>query len=291
MSLVTADLASRPAPFGADVMIPEWATIERVKHETADVATYTITFDDPAVRQHYRFLPGQFNMLYLPGIGEAAISISSNPGRPETLLHTIREAGNVTGALAYLNAGDALGVRGPFGSAWPVDQAEGSDLIIVGGGIGLAPLRPVIYHVIGHRHNYGQVTVLSGARAPADLLYPDEYDTWREAGIDVIVTVDRADSSWRGHVGVVPMMFYRLRPDPRRTVVFTCGPEIMMRFVIYEAMAHRIAKDRIFVSLERNMKCAAGFCGHCQYGPTFLCKEGPVLNFEQIEPFFGVEDF
>jgi NAD(P)H-flavin reductase len=274
-----------------DPMMPHPAVIEKILPETADVATYTLSFKDVALRDRFRFLPGQFNMLYLPGIGEAAISISSDPGCPGTLHHTIREAGNVTRALARHHVGETIGVRGPYGSSWPVGVAVDQDLIIVSGGIGLAPLRPVIYHVIGHRGDYGQVTVLCGARSPADLLYPEEYDIWREHEIDVIVTVDRADSSWLGHVGVVPMMFYNLRPDHNRTVVFTCGPEIMMRFVIYEALARRIFKDRIYLSLERNMKCAVGFCGHCQYGPVFLCRDGPVLSFDRIEPFFGVEEF
>jgi NAD(P)H-flavin reductase len=274
-----------------DPMLPRTAVITGIRRETSDTATYSLAFASPAVAERYRFLPGQFNMLCLSGIGEVAISISSDPGRPETLLHTIREAGNVTSAIARLRKGDLIGVRGPYGSAWPVEKAEGNDLIFVSGGIGLAPLRPAIYHVARHRERYGQVTILAGARSPADLLYPDEYDAWRERDIDVVVTVDRADDGWRGHVGVVPMMFYKLRPDPRRTVVFSCGPEIMMRFVIYEALARRIPKESIYLSLERNMKCAVGFCGHCQYGPFFLCKEGPVLSFDRVEPFFGVEEF
>jgi NAD(P)H-flavin reductase len=294
--MTTMETRSEKRPAAAidkrsDPMIPYQAVIEKIAPETADVATYTLSFMDDDFRERYRFLPGQFNMLYLPGIGEAAISISSDPGDSGTLLHTIREAGNVTRALARHHVGQRIGVRGPYGSAWPVELAADQDLIIVSGGIGLAPLRPVIYHVIGHRQDYGQVTVLCGARSPADLLYSGEYDIWRDHDIEVIVTVDRADRSWDGQVGVVPMMFYNLRPDYRRTIVFTCGPEIMMRFVVYEALARRIAKDRIYVSLERNMKCAVGFCGHCQYGPVFLCKEGPVLSFDRIEPFFGVEDF
>ncbi|HSG16075.1 MAG TPA: FAD/NAD(P)-binding protein [Anaerolineae bacterium] len=274
-----------------DPMLPRTAVITGIQHDTADTATYSLALANPAVAERYRFLPGQFNMLCLSGIGEAAISISSDPGRPEKLLHTIREAGNVTKAIARLRKGDLIGVRGPFGSAWPMEKAEGKDLIFVGGGIGLPPLRPAIYHVARHRERYGQVTILAGARSPADLLYPDEYDAWRERDMDVVVTVDRADDGWRGHVGVVPMMFYQLRPDPQRTFVFSCGPEIMMRFVIYEALARRIPKEDIYLSLERNMKCAVGFCGHCQYGPFFLCKEGPVLSFDRVEPFFGVEEF
>ncbi len=274
-----------------DPMTVQTAVIEQIRYETRDIATYSLTFTDPVIREQYRYLPGQFNMLYLPGFGEAAISISSDPGEPNTLLHTIREAGNVTTAMSHLKKGDTIGVRGPFGSAWPVDRAEGKDLIIVGGGIGLAPLRPSIYHAIRHREKYGKITILSGARSSTDLLYPEEYDEWRAHDIDVQVTVDRADESWQGNVGVVPMLFYSMRPDPRNTIVFTCGPEIMMRFVVYEALARRIPKEDVYVSLERNMKCAIGFCGHCQYGPFYLCKEGPVLSYNRIEPFFGVEEF
>lgn len=276
---------------GNNPMLPHTAVIEDVLPETPGVDTYRLVFTDPELRDQYSFLPGQFNMIYLPGIGEVAISISSDPGEPECLLHTIRVAGSVTGAIRNLGVGGVVGVRGPFGSHWPVETAEGGDVIFVGGGIGLAPLRPALYHVLREREKYRQVTVLVGARAPVDLLYPDEYDTWRSCDVDVIATVDRADSSWNGNVGVVPMLFYSLRPDPQRTTVLTCGPEIMMRFVVYEALARRIPKDRIFVSMERNMKCAVGFCGHCQYGPTFLCKEGPVLSYQKVEPFFSVEDF
>jgi NAD(P)H-flavin reductase len=275
----------------AHPMLSQIAKITYIRQESPSVATYTLEFQDPAVRDAYRFLPGQFNMLYLPGIGEVAISISSDSEEPKALLHTIRVAGNVTQAISHLQTGSLLGVRGPYGSSWPVDRAHGGDIIFVAGGIGLAPLRPAIHYVLRHRAEYNKVTLLSGSRTPADQLYPDEYDQWREQNVEVIITVDRADEGWKGHVGVVPMMFYALRPDPYQTTVLTCGPEIMMRFVVYEALARRIPKEQIYLSLERNMKCAIGFCGHCQYGPAFLCKEGPVLNYAQVEPFFSVEEF
>jgi NAD(P)H-flavin reductase len=290
METTTLSTMRTTAPM-ADSMLPSVATITSVQAELPGTATYTLQLQDAAARHAYRFLPGQFNMLYLPGIGEAAISISSDPGCPAVLQHTIRVAGNVTQAIERLRTGDAIGLRGPYGSAWPVAAARGGDLILVAGGIGLAPLRPAIYHILRHRDNFGKVTILVGARTPADLLYPGEYDSWRTHEVEVIASVDRADKSWKGRVGVVPMLFYLLRPEARRTTVFTCGPEIMMRFVVYEALARRIPKERIFVSLERNMKCAIGFCGHCQYGPAFLCKEGPVLSYDRIEPFFSVEEY
>jgi NAD(P)H-flavin reductase len=239
----------------------------------------------------YRFEPGQFNMLYLPGFGESAISVSSDPARRGTLSHTVRVAGNVTQALARKKVGDHIAVRGPFGSCWPVESYRGSDVVIACGGIGLAPLRPAINHILNHRDEYGRVFLLYGARTPKDLLYTTEYDQWRAGGIEVETTVDIGDSDWKGHMGVVPMLFYRLRLQPKQTIVLTCGPEIMMRFVVYEALARRLHPEDIFVSLERNMSCAMGFCGHCQYGPHFVCKDGPVFHFQQVAPFFNLEEF
>jgi NAD(P)H-flavin reductase len=261
-----------------------------IRREVPNVATYDLEFDNPAVAAAYRFGPGQFNMLYVPGYGESAISISSDPSRRGVLSHTIRVAGNVTQAIARKQVGDHLAVRGPFGSSWPVAACRGKDVVIACGGIGLAPLRPAIYHILAHRAEYGRVILLYGARTPKDLLYPSEYDAWRAAGLEVDVTVDIGDTGWQGDVGVVPVLFYRLRLQPKQTVVMTCGPEIMMRFVVFEALARRIAPESIYLSLERNMSCAMGFCGHCQFGPYFVCKDGPVFDFGQVEAFFNLED-
>ena len=170
-------------------------------------------------------------------------------------------------------------------------EMEGKDVFIACGGIGLPPLRPAIYHIIRHREKYGKVTLLYGARTSGDLMFPKEYDVWRKAGIDVEVTVDRGDANWNGRVGVVPMWFYHFRIDPRKTTVLTCGPEVMIRFVIFEAMARRIPTENIYVSLERNMKCGQGSCGHCQMGPYFICKDGPVFRFDELQSFFNVEEF
>jgi NAD(P)H-flavin reductase len=266
------------------------ARIVDIRPEVPGVATYDLEFDDSDAGERYRFEPGQFNMLYVPGYGESAISISSDPARERTLSHTIRVAGNVTQAIARLGNGGRIGLRGPFGSSWPVTPCRNKDIVLACGGIGLAPLRPAIYHILNHRSDYGRVVLLYGARTPKDLLYPTEYDVWRNRGIEVEVTVDMGDTDWRGHVGVVPLLFYRLRLTPKQTVVMTCGPEIMMRFVVFEALARRIRPEDVFVSLERNMSCAMGFCGHCQLGPHFVCKDGPVFSFRQVEPFFNLED-
>lgn len=272
-----------------------WAThatrIRGIRPEVYGIATYELTFEEPSVAERFRFLPGQFNMLYLPGIGEAAISISSDPEQPQQILHTVRVVGNVTKALARKRVGDQILVRGPFGSSWPTAECSGSDLVIAAGGVGLAPLRPLIHYVLNHRDQFGKVWLLYGARTTKDLLYTDQFDIWRAAGIEVEVTVDLGDEHWQGHIGVVPLLFYRLRLDAPRTRILTCGPEVMMRFVIYEALARRIKPDQIFLSLERNMNCALGFCGHCQLGPAFVCKDGPVFCYEQMEPYLDVEQF
>jgi NAD(P)H-flavin reductase len=268
-----------------------WARIVSVESEIPDVSTYGLRFEDPAIRSTYTFEAGQFNMLYVPGFGEAAISISSDPGDPTTILHTVRFVGNVTRAISRLQAGSLVGVRGPFGSAWPLSELTGKDLFIACGGIGLPPLRPALHHIVNHRESFGKVTLLYGARSPAELMYVKEYDRWREAKIEVETTVDRADSTWDGRVGVVPMWFYNFRIDPHNTAVLTCGPEIMIRFVIFEALARRVTPESIYVSLERNMKCGQGSCGHCQIGPYFICKDGPVFRFDALEPFFNVEEY
>lgn len=269
-------------------MMPRPALLRSVRPEAAGIATYTFAFADDG---KYSFRPGQFNMLYLPGYGEVAISLASSPENPHEFEHTIRHGGMVTRAIERLQPGACIGIRGPYGTSWPLEAAEGKDIIIAAGGIGLAPLRPAILSMLAHRERYGRLLLLYGARTPQDMLYGREAEDWERQGLEMHVSVDRADQTWRGQVGVVPMVFYRIRPDYKKTLVFACGPEVMMRFVIYESLARRIPKQSIYVSLERNMKCALGFCGHCQYGPFFICKHGPVFKFSAIEPFFGKEDY
>lgn len=265
--------------------------IERISAETPGVATYDLALQDPAIAEHYQFAPGQFNMLYLPGLGEIAISISGNPEHRGPIPHTIRVAGNVTGTLASIPVGSTIAIRGPFGSCWPVDRIHHRDVVIVAGGIGLAPLRPAIYHLMQHREKYGRVSLLIGARDPSGLLYRSEYETWRAQGIDVQVTVDRADDSWLGHVGIVTPMMDRLPlKDPGDTVLMTCGPEIMMWFIVQSALNRGLKSDSLYVSLERNMNCAIGLCGHCQFGPQFLCKDGPVFSFDRVASILKVDD-
>lgn len=269
---------------------PRRAQIMAIHQEVPGVATYDLELDDQGGGTKFRFYPGQFNMLYLPGFGEAAISVSSDPAEHHSLAHTVRVAGNVTQALSRMEPGQQIGIRGPFGTSWPTRECRGHDVVIACGGIGLAPLRPAIYQLINHRADYERVLLLYGARTAGDLLYRQEYDRWREAGIEVEVTVDLGEPDWGGHIGVVPALFYHLRLDGRKTFVMTCGPEIMIRFVIFEALARKVPPEQIFISLERNMSCAMGFCGHCQLGPMFVCKDGPVFNYVQMQPYLNLED-
>jgi len=281
------NLAVRPDA----LLAPTWAEIVEIVPEAEGVSTYWMKFKDERLGKYYRFSPGQFNMLYLPGYGEAAISISSDAEKPELIGHTVRFVGNVTNAIGRMRPGELISLRGPFGSAWPMEPYQGADVVVTAGGIGLAPLRPAIYHLLNQRSEYGKVTILYGARTPRDLLYPREYEEWRKRGAEVIITVDRGDEQWQGQVGVVPMLFYRLRMPPENSLILTCGPEIMMRFVVFEGLARRVPENRIYLSLERSLKCGQGFCGHCQIGPYFICKDGPVFHFDQLSSFFNVEHF
>jgi NAD(P)H-flavin reductase len=226
-------------------------------------------------------------MLYLFGVGEVPISISGDPADQHILLHTIRAVGTVTRPMRQLKRGQVLGVRGPFGNPWPVEEAGGNDEVIVSGGLGLAPLRPVLYYLLANRERYGKIVLLYGARTPKDLLYRRSLDRWQgHPNAEVAYTVDAATSDWRGNVGVVTTLISKARLDPLHTTAMVCGPEVMMRYVIMELEKRGVATENIFISMERNMKCAVGFCGHCQFGPTFVCKDGPVFRYDRVRPFF-----
>jgi NAD(P)H-flavin reductase len=275
-----------------DPWLAHTVRIVDITDEIQDVATYHLEFVDESVGKSFTFRPGQFNMLYLPGVGEAAISISSDPARRGTLDHTVRFAGNVTGELARLGDGATFGLRGPFGSAWPIEECLGGDVIIVTGGIGLAPLRPAIYELLNRKTEFGQLTLLYGARNPFGMLYTDEYDDWKSRGLDVNTTVDRASPGWDGNVGVVPQLLDRMPlSDPATTTVLCCGPEVMMWYTARSALGRGVPAERIWVSLERNMNCAIGLCGHCQFGPTFVCKDGPVVRYDRVASLLHVDGF
>ena len=267
-----------------DPMLPHPYRVRRVQRETYD--TFTIELDQANGVSGLPFAPGQFNMIYLFGVGEVPISISGDPAQSKALVHTIRAVGTVTKPIVRLKRGDVLGVRGPLGSSWPVEEAKGSDVVIVAGGIGLAPLRPALYYLLSHRASYGRVALLYGARTPEDLLYTHELEEWRgRFDMEVGVTVDAASGNWRGNVGVVTTLIPWARFEPSDTVAMVCGPEVMMRFTVQALQERGVTAENTFISMERNMKCAVGFCGHCQFGPTFICKDGPVFRCDRMELF------
>ncbi len=270
-------------------MVPEPWRIRRMQWETHD--TFTLELESAEARDGFHFQAGQFNMVYLFGVGEVPISISGDPNEPQKLVHTIRAVGAVTKAMRAAKVGDALGVRGPFGSCWPVQEAADRDLLIVAGGIGLAPLRPVVYEILAKRKNYGQIALLYGTRTPADILYRKELEGWgKRNGVQAHVTVDRASGTWSGNVGVVTTLISKAQFNSRNTVAMICGPEVMMRFTVRELQRRGIALENIYISMERNMKCAVGFCGHCQFGPTFICKEGPVFPYHGIQELLAIRE-
>lgn len=271
----------QPGAVCVEPMLTRQFQIQRVVRETHD--TFSLELKDRDNNEPFIFAPGQFNMLYIFGVGEVPISISGDPGKPGVLVHTTRAVGAVTKAMQKLRAGDTIGIRGPFGTSWPVERAQGHDVVIVAGGIGLAPLRPLIHHITAHRDKYGQVVLLYGARTPEDILYRKHLERWRSRlDFEVLLTVDRASGSWRGNVGVVTTLTARVPFDRQRSIAMVCGPEIMMRFSILELEKRGIDDDRIYISMERNMKCGVGLCGHCQIGPTFVCKNGPVYPYTEM---------
>ncbi len=277
-------------PPGANPYIPVPFRVSGRRRETAD--TVTLRLRSPS-GDGLPFEPGQFMMLYVFGVGEVPVSASGAPRRAGILEHTVRAVGPVTRRLVALRRGDWVGVRGPFGRGWPLALAEGFDVLIVAGGLGLAPLRSALLQILAQRDRYRQVTVLYGARSPADLLYRLDLSRWQQRpDLELRVTVDRADERWRGQIGVVPALIAQVERhfEPARTVALVCGPEVMMRFTVRELQKRGVPDDLIYLSLERNMKCALGLCGHCQFGPAFICKDGPVMPFSRLAPFSEIRE-
>lgn len=281
-----AAMADTVAP--DDPMVPRIAHVRRRRRDGPDVWTLEI---EPEGSGGAGFAPGQFNMLTVFGVGEVPISVSGDPAKPGRLIHTVRAVGAVSTALAQLKPGDAVGLRGPFGAGWPMATAEGRDVVIVAGGLGLAPLRPALYRLFAERKRYGRVSLLYGARSPDEILFRREIETWRRRlDIDIEVTVDHAVGDWHGQVGVVTGLIPRAAAfDPANAIAMVCGPEIMMRFAIAALHDAGICDADIHLSMERNMKCAIGFCGHCQFGTVFVCRDGPVFGYDRVARLMGVK--
>ena len=273
----------------ADMLAPmtprAFRVVSKVR-ENADTVTLAL---DPVEGPQIDLRPGQFDMVYAYGIGEVPISVSGT--NDNSVLHTVRAVGAVTRAICDAGAGDVLGMRGPYGTDWGLEHQKGADVLIIAGGIGLAPLRPAIEQALARRDLFGGFSVLIGARSPDLLIFRDDIARWR-ARLDatVLVTVDVSTADWRGDVGLVTKLIPRAPFDPAKAVVLVCGPEIMMRGVATALVDRGVGPDRIMVSMERNMKCAIGHCGHCQFGPEFVCKDGPVFPYERIESLMRVRE-
>jgi NAD(P)H-flavin reductase len=283
---------SRPEPDGlprTSVLVPRRYRVTRVQRETRDTQTVHLApVDAPAAE---RFNAGQFNMVYVFGVGEVPMSITGSPARPDVLVHTTRGVGAVSRAICRLARGQMLGIRGPFGSSWPIAAAAGKDLLLMAGGVGLAPLRPVIYQILADRARYGRVSLLYGSRTPDLWLYRRELARWRaQDHVRVELTADRAPAGWRGAVGVVSTLLGRIPIDPSRTLAMVCGPEVMMRFTAKALEEAGLGRTDIHLSVERNMKCAVGLCGHCQLGRELVCRDGPIFRADRILPLIGVRE-
>jgi NAD(P)H-flavin reductase len=283
---------TRPEPIcGMNTWMSVPARILAVREENFNTRTYTLQFVDEQIRKMYRFAPGQFNMLYVPGVGDAAISISSDPSGTDTLDHTIRLVGSVTQGVERLGTNGLVGLRGPFGRGWPLEVMEGKDVVIVAGGIGLAPLRPVIYWLLKNRDHYRRVVLLYGCRTPEDRVFAGELEQWDSQGsIQVLVTVDNATGAWTGPVGVVTSLLRRIKVNAERTIVLVCGPKVLNHVAAWNFLQLHVPPENVYVSLERNMNCGFGRCGHCQYGAKFMCKDGPVFCFSEVADVFGKEE-
>ncbi len=272
---------------GAEAMVPVPWVLRDKRRETVD--TWTLELAPPA-GMSLNFAPGQFTMLSVAGCGEVPISISGDPDQPGWLVQTVRRVGAATAAICAAEAGQTLGVRGPFGTGWPVEEAEGGDVVLAAGGLGLPPLRPAILRLLRHRERYGRLVLLYGGRSPGQLMFGDELAAWSQQGLEVLLTVDSAGPEWLGHVGVVTRLVRRAGLDPARTVALTCGPEVMMRFLVASLADEGVASERVYVSLERNMQCGIGHCGHCQLGPMLLCRDGAVCRYDGVAPWLAVRE-
>jgi len=277
----------RLVPRLVGAMVPRLFRLADRRQDTPDTFTMML---EPADGLPLEFIPGQFTMLSAFGVGEVPISVSSAANVDGPLQHTVRDVGAVTHALAHTAVGDVVGIRGPYGTGWEVSDGADGDVVLVAGGIGLAPLRPAMLEVLRHRQRYGRVVLLYGSRSPEDLLFTDELKRWENLGVEVLVTVDYGTPTWTGRVGLVTALIARAGFDPRSTLALVCGPEIMMRFTAAALIERGVHTDRVRVSLERNMRCGVGLCGHCQYRELFVCVDGPVLPYARVAGLLGTRE-
>jgi NAD(P)H-flavin reductase len=273
---------ARPGP-----MVPTPFEVISKRQDTEDVWTLELA---ARTGEPLEFAPGQFTMLAARGAGEVPISISGDPDHPERLVHTVRAVGLATEAICRAAPGEVLSVRGPFGCPWPVEAVEGADVVVAAGGIGLPPLRPAILRMLARREHYGRLVLLYGGRSPHELLFTEELEAWSAHGCEVMVTVDSAGPEWVGHVGVVTRLIRTAKLETGALVAMSCGPEVMMRLFVAALADRGVRADQIYVSMERNMQCGIGQCGHCQLGPTLVCRDGAVYSWSEVAPWITIRE-
>jgi len=276
-----------------DPYFPHTMTVLKRREETKSIFTLDLCFQSNSQHKNFLFHPGQFNMLYLFGAGEVAISISSDPRELTFLSHTIRAVGRVTKAMQrHVREGDTLGLRGPFGNGWPLKKSQGKDIIIMTGGLGCAPTLSVINYILARRQNYGKLTILQGVKHSDDFIFRKQYALWQQsANTKVYIAADRAGPTWPFKTGYVTDMIDDISIRPEQTTAMMCGPEGMMHAAVSALKNKGMAEEDIYLSMERNMECGLGHCGHCQYGGLFVCKDGPVFSYPQIKDLFSVAGF
>ncbi len=270
---------------------PHAAMITARTQESSAIFTLQSQFIEP-IQPHFSFHPGQFNMLYLYGVGEVAISIASDPAEKSYISHTIRAVGRVTKALQNVQKGDQIGIRGPYGKGWPLIEARGKDILIVTGGLGCAPTVSVINYILARREHYGALNILQGVKHSDDFIFRKQYAIWQQTpNTEIRIAADFAGPKWPWSIGYVTDMIESLTLDPDKTIAMMCGPEMMMHAAIGVLTKKGLAEEAIYLSMERNMACGIGVCGHCQYGGLFICKDGPVFAYPQIKALFSEKGF
>lgn len=264
---------------------PYVMTVDSIRQETSDIKTFRLEFRDPAAQEAFQFSAGQFGVFSVFGRGEAPFGIANSPTRAGYVECSVKRVGRVTDALHELNEGDEVGFRGPYGRPFPIDQMEGKNLVFVGGGIGMAPLRSLLWNCLDRRDEFEDITVVYGARSTVDLVYQHELKEWADReDVELVLTVDPGgeDEDWDGEVGFVPTVLEKVNPSPENAMVITCGPPIMIKFVLVSLAKMRFAPDQIITTLEMKMKCGLGKCGRCNIGPAYVCKHGPVFSYEEL---------
>ncbi len=264
------------------------ARIVEIREEAPEVLTYRLRFEDQQVANSFAFAGGQFNMVYLFGVGEVPISIMSDPDDKEGLDHTIRIVGRVTRGIEKLAVGDLLGIRGPFGKGWPLEAARGKDVVVITGGLGCAPVVGAVEYIFRRREHYGHIKIMHGVKTPRDMLYKERFTEWAShEDTQVLLASDQPGRAWHYHVGIVTELFDMVELNPLQTMVMMCGPEVMMQAGAKHLAARGVPKAQMYLSMERNMQCGVGLCGHCQLGPYFVCKDGPVMTYDKVAPYLG----